>query len=319
MTTPALAVVLTTRTGWAPVGATLRCLAAQTVADRIELVLVSLSSEPPGDPPPEVARLGGHRLVSLPDAGSVAEANAAGALVSRAPVVAFGEDHSFPLPEWADALLARHEEPWAVVGPVVRNANPRTRSSWADFLLGYAPFAEGAAGGEVAESPGHNSSYKRALLERHAGGLVAALTAEWLFHHELRALGERVYLEPRAITRHVNFAQPGAFLRTKFKAANSGTRVRARGWSWPRRLAYCGGSSILPALRGWRLLRGLSPAQRATVPLLRVAPMLLAGLLVDAAGQATGFVSRASGPSQDADLELERVRFIPAADRAELP
>ena len=82
---------------------------------------------------------------------------------------------------------------------------------------------------------------------------------------------------------------------------------------------YCGGSVILPALRGLRLLRGLSPAQRATVPLARTAPMLLAGLIVDAAGQAAGFLSGASGPAQDADLELERVRFIPAADRADLP
>ena len=319
MTRPALAVVLTTRSGWEPVEATLRCLAAQTVADRIELVLVALTSEPPGEPPADVARLAGHQVVALPDAGSVAEANAAGALVSQAPVIAFGEDHSFPLPEWAEALLARHEEPWAVVGPLVRNANPRTATSWADFLLGYAPFAEGGSGGEAAESPGHNSSYKRALLERHAGELVAAMTAEWLFHGRLRAQGERIYLEPCAITRHVNFALPRVFLATKFSAARSGTVVRARGWPWPRRLVYCGGSVILPALRGLRLLRGLSPAQRATVPLARTAPMLLAGLIVDAAGQAAGFVSGASGPAQDADLELERVRFIPAADRAELP
>ncbi|MEO8690267.1 MAG: hypothetical protein ABI611_18875 [Solirubrobacteraceae bacterium] len=319
MTAPALSVVLTTRTGWGPVAATLRCLAAQTVADRIELVLVSFAAEPPGEAPPETARLAAYRVVSLPGAGSVAEANAAGALASAAPIVAFGEDHSFPLPEWAAALLERHAEPWAVVGPVVRNANPRSATSWADFLLGYAPFAEGAGGGEVAESPGHNSSYKRELLERHAGGLVADMAAEWLFHGRLRAHGERVYLEPRAITRHVNFALPRVFLAAKFRAAQSGTRVRARGWPWRRRLVYCAGSAILPALRGLRLLRGLSPAQRATVPLLRVAPMLLAGLFVDAAGQAAGFVSRTVEPARDADLELERVRFIPAADRAALP
>ena len=40
MTAPALSVVLTTRDGWEPVARTVRCLAAQTVADRIELILV---------------------------------------------------------------------------------------------------------------------------------------------------------------------------------------------------------------------------------------------------------------------------------------
>ena len=55
------------------------------------------------------------------------------------------------------------------------------------------------------------------------------------------------------------------------------------------------------------------------MPLARVLPMLLAGLVVDAAGQAGGFVARTSEPARDADLELERVRYVPAADRAELP
>ena len=146
------------------------------------------------------------------------------------------------------------------------------------------------------------------------------MEAEWLFHGRLRAEGERVYLEPRAITRHVNFALPRVFLAAKFRAAQSGTaRAGAAGGRGRGGCVYGAGSVILPALRGWRLLRGLTPAQRATVPLLRVAPMVLAGLLVDAAGQAAGFVSRTAEPARDADLELERVRFIPAADRAELP
>ena len=44
MTTPELSVVLTTREGWEPVARTVRCLAAQTVAGRMELVLVSLAT-----------------------------------------------------------------------------------------------------------------------------------------------------------------------------------------------------------------------------------------------------------------------------------
>jgi hypothetical protein len=314
---PALAVVLVTRRGWAPVAATLRCLAGQTVAERIELVLVAVGAEPPGEPPPEVARLAGHRVVALPGAGTVAEANAAGALATAAPVVAFGEDHSFPLPGWAEALLDRHEEPWAVVGPLVRNANPRTATSRADYLISYGTFAEGAAGGEAAAAPGHNSSYKRAVLERHAAELEQLLAAEWLFHGRLRAAGERVYLEPRAVTRHVNFAEPRTFLAVAVKAGRAGAGVRAAGWPGPRRLAYAAGSAALPALRLARLLRALSPAQRRAVPLARTLPMLLAGLAADAAGQAAGFLT--SGAALSSDDELERVRFIPAADRSELP
>ena len=42
------------------------------------------------------------------------------------------------------------------MGPIVRNANPRTAVSWADYLLGYGPFADGTPGGEVDALPGHN-------------------------------------------------------------------------------------------------------------------------------------------------------------------
>jgi hypothetical protein len=319
VTAPALSVILTTRDGWEPVERTVRCLAAQTVADRIELVLVSFAARPPADPPPAVARFAAHQVVSLPRGGSVAEANAAGVRRARAPVVALGEDHSYPLPDWAEALLARHAEPWAVVGPVVRNANPGTLVSWADFVLGYGPFAEGHPGGEVEAAPGHNSSYKRAVLERCDDRLEQVMAAEWVFHRELRAAGERVYVEPRAITRHVNFGLPGRFVDATFSGARAGAAVRANAWPAWRRAVYLLGAPLIAPLRFVRVVGGLTPGQRRRIPLARTLPAIVLGLLVDAAGQASGFARPAPEPARDADLELERLRFVTPADRADLP
>ena len=61
---------------------------------------------------------------------------------AHAPIVALAEDHCFPEPGWADALIRAHQGPWAVVGPVVRNANPATIVSWCDFVIGYGPWME---------------------------------------------------------------------------------------------------------------------------------------------------------------------------------
>ena len=317
MSAPALSVVLATRSGWAPVRRTVECVAAQSVADRIELVLVTFGELPRDEPPAALAQLAAHRAVSAPQAQSVAEANAAGVRAAAAPVVVFGEDHAYPEPGWAEALLARHEEPWAVVGPVVRNANPETSVSWSDFVLGYAPFAEGHPGGEVGIAPGHNSSYKREVLLREGDGLESALVAEWLFHGRLRAAGERVYLEPRAVIAHVNFGVAGAHAAAVYRGARAGAAARARSWAAPRRAAYALGTPVLPPLRLARLVRALPEEQRRQLP-RGALTVLVAALVVGAAGEAAGFARSRSPVGSSAaaallDLELERVRFAGAA------
>lgn len=318
--TPALSVVLTTRSGWPPLERTVRCLAEQTIADRIELVVVSFPPGELGPPPPETERLGGGlRVVRLDGHASVATANAEGALAATAPVVAFGEDHSYPVADWAEALLDRHAEGWAVVGPVMRNATPRSAVSWTDWLLGYGLFGDGHPGGEVDFAPGHNSSYKREVLERHAGDLRTFMAAEWVFHRRLREEGERVCIEPRAVTRHVSFGFPVAAARTTFLGGWAGAAVRAHRWPLLRRLVYAAGTPLLPALRAYRFARRLAPEQRRRIPFARILPVLAAGLVLDAAGQAVGFLRPSRDAARDAEHELERLRFVHPADIARLP
>jgi GT2 family glycosyltransferase len=317
---PALSVILTSRAGWAPVRRTLDYLAVQTVAERIELVLVLLDGRAPdGEPPDSVRELAAYRCVPAPEARSVAEANTAGVRHASAPVVALGEDHAFPEPGWAEALLARHEGPWAVVGPQVRNANPDSLVSWADFVLSYGPFATGGPGGEAGAAAGHNSSYKRDVLERQGGGLEDALAAEWVFHGRLRGEGAGVFVEPRAVVAHVNFSKLRPFLVHAFKGGRSGAASRALRWPGARRLVYAVGCVLLPALRLARLSRAFPREQRRGVPAMAL-PLMLAGLVFDAAGQAAGF-ARANPEHVHGDLldfEVERVRYVSAADASTL-
>jgi hypothetical protein len=74
-------------------------------------------------------------------------------------VVVFGEDHSFPLPGWARALIRRHEGPWAAARPEVGNGKPLLARSCAMFYMTFgiaaAPLTEGAT-----SLVWHNGSYK---------------------------------------------------------------------------------------------------------------------------------------------------------------
>lgn len=95
---------------------------------------------------------------------STARARAAGVRAATAPVVALAEDHAFPAPGWAEAFIERHGEGWAAVGPVISNANPRSATSWANLLIEYAPWLEGARGG----ARGRRLPARRLLLPQAA-------------------------------------------------------------------------------------------------------------------------------------------------------
>ena len=114
---PSLSVVLACIDEGPAIRTTVAHLARQTAAREIELVL----SAPPARgsaPEPEIAAaFAGVRTVEIGAVNSIARANAAGIRAATAPVVALSEDHCFPEPGWAAALIDAHSGPWSVVGP----------------------------------------------------------------------------------------------------------------------------------------------------------------------------------------------------------
>ena len=113
-------------------------------------------------------------------------------------------------------------------GPGVVNANPGSRVSWADFIIGYGPWAEPIDTGDVPFLPGHNSSYPREVLLDYGDRLESMLEAETVLHLDLGARGHRLLLCAAARRRHVNFSfrGPGCGCRCT-TAASSGARGRS--------------------------------------------------------------------------------------------
>ncbi len=216
---PALSVVLCTPDHYNTVRRTVRFLCAQTARKQIELILVAPAVADLGLQAEVVEEFCACQVVVIGVVTSVAAAYAAGVRRARAPVVALAEDHSFPYPNWAHALITRHREPWAAVGPVMLKANPGSLVSWCDFLIGYGPWADPQPGHESLHLPGHNSSYKRSALMSYGDRLETMLAAETVLHADLHARGHRLYLDPAAKTAHVNFSQLLPWLRVQYHAA----------------------------------------------------------------------------------------------------
>ena len=314
---PALSVVLPTSRGLANVARTIRALRAQTIRHRLELVIVAPSQSIPLDPA-LIEGFAGLQVVGVRDVTSSSNrARVAGIRVARAPVVALAEDHSFPEPGWAEALLAAHAEgTWAAVGPVVCNANPATAVSWANFLLEYGPWTASVARGAAAHLPGHNSSYRRDLLLAYGEKLEQLMEAETILQWDLRRHGHQLLIEPAARTHHLNFSRLSSSIRLRFNGGRQFASMRSAGWPLAKRLLYVVGAPLIPVVRlrrsvtllaRWRSQRGL---------LRRVLPVLAVAVTIDGLGELVGY---AAGPGLSSSIlggiEFDRRRFLARTDR----
>jgi GT2 family glycosyltransferase len=312
-----LSIVIVTPQHYDTMRKTISCLRKQTVQHRLEVVIVAPSAEVLQLDEAELTGFFAFNVVEVGRISSVASANAAGIRKATAPIVALAEDHAFPDPNWAAALIMAHQAHWAAVGPQVQNANPESAISWADYLMGYGPWIAPARAGEIEHLPGHNSSYKRDILMEYGAELEVMLAAESVLHWHLRSNGHRLYLEPTASIAHVNFDRFGSWLPALFYSARIFAATRSRTWSWRRRLFYTGAAPFIPAIRLLRIRAQVKKLTRHREPASIPAgflPVVIVGLLTSALGEMIGYATGAGGNAGRAlcAYEFHRERHLKA-------
>ncbi len=316
--TPEMSVVVITPDDFETVRKTVRHLRAQNVCGQLEVVLVAPSAASLSLDEKALDGFHSHMIVEVGPFTSTARARAAGVRAATARVVALVEDHAYPAPGWAEALVVRHRESWAAVGPVMSNANPRSVTSWANLLVEYAPWLEPSEGGEREHLPGHNGSYKREALIAYGERLEAMLEAESVLHWDLRAKGHALYLEPKARVFHQNFSEPLPSLTLRFNGGRLFAASRAREWPAWRRALFTAASPLIPFVRCTRIAREMlrrGPTRRIWPRLL---PALIVSLIFDGAGEAAGYAFGPGGAmAKLSDMEFHRERFLAARDRRE--
>jgi GT2 family glycosyltransferase len=313
---PEMSVVIVTPDHYNTICRTIGYLRAQTVRERLEVVIVAPSADTLEVNEAELKDFFQFRVVEVGKIRSVAQANAAGIRQASAPVVAFVEEHSYPDPGWAEALIEAHRQPRAAVGPVVRNANPGSLVSWADFLIAYGPWMDPSPTGAVDFLPGHNSSYKRAILLNYGTELEAMLESESVLHWDLQAKGYQLYLEPAAKISHLNFGLLSSWIPAQFYNGRLFAATRAQRWSPLRRLLYTGGVPLIPVVRFRRILQQLCRSdQRRNLP-PRVLPTVILGLVVSAVGEMMGYALGAGDAKQRlSNFEFHRYQHLAERDR----
>lgn len=314
---PPLSVILVATAEYALVRDAIRNFGDQREVP-IELVLVgprALERSITATDRDDLGRFARWRHVAVPDDTPFDAARAAGVRAATARVVAFTEDHSFPRAGWAAALLRAIDDGAAVVGPVVENGNPRSRVSWANFLLEYGEWMPPGRRAGHAHLPGHNSAYRRDVLLAQGDRLTSLLESESVLHWQLAREGHRLVQEPGARTRHVNFSRLGASLALRYHLGRRFAASRCGEWSRVRRFAYAAAFPAIALVRAVRVGRlGAGTSDRTQV--LASLPLVTGLVLVASLGEAVGNITGTAGSSAGylSDIEHDRRRFTSAGD-----
>ncbi|MEO0963949.1 MAG: glycosyltransferase [Planctomycetota bacterium] len=310
MPEPALAAVLVTPDRPSNMARTLAALRAQTARDLLQLVLVGPSHDATDVPANELIGFADVVRVVNP-VERMGSAQAAGTQAATAPLVMFTEDHCYPEPEHAQAMIdlfAQHN--CAAVGPTVVNGNPASLVSRVQYLIEYASYGELGPKGPARQIPGHNSTYRRDALLHYGDELHQWLEVETLMHWDMNDRGLVTLNGSAPRSRHWNCSRLGPLLYFAWvfprvfaasRARQGGTIDRLKlGLLWP----------LIAPIRFRRLfpyavkLHGLPPA-------LAVSPMLFLTLFVSAASEGAGYLAGEGkhGP-RATDLEFHRDRFF---------
>ena len=315
---PAMSVVLVTPDSYGAIRKTIKHLQAQTVSNRLEIVIVAPSAGKLQLDESELKEFFQFHVVEVGRMRSTGGAIAAGVRKATAPVVAYAEEHSYPEPGWAEALIEAHRQPWAAVGAVIANANPGRMMSWASLFTDFSPWVDPARAGVMDGLAWHHTAYKREILLAYGSTLEAMLEAEGILHSDLRARGYQLFLEPAAKAHHVNISLLFSYILAELNGGRmfGAARARHRRWSVFRRLMYIGGAPLIPLVRLRRVLRDIRRSGRQRDLLPGVLPALSMGLVAHAIGEATGYAC-GSGNASDRRLtfELNRRRHIAKQDK----
>lgn len=315
---PAMSVVIVTPDKYEVIRKTIRHLQAQTVSDRLEIIIVAPSRKELGLVQGDVAGFHSYTIIESRDIRVLSAAKAAAIPHTHATIIAFAEDHCFPEPQWAAAIISAHADGYAAVGPIMRNANAATSLSWAGLFLHYGCCLQPLLSGSCTNLPWHNTSYKRDILSAYGTDLVRMLLAEGILLDDLRGKGHAIHLEPAAITHHVNISRWSSWVRHAFWGGRLFAALRAdkKRWSAWRRILYVVGAPLIPMLRLYRAVQTIRVAgQGSRLP--TVIPAIVAGLLPHAAGELFGYAFGLGNTAERYSYyETKRFLHVTAADTA---
>ncbi len=291
---PQLSVVIVAGVRRHRVGRLLTQLGCQSVADRLEVVVVDAAPSrllPTAPPKLQMVHL------PAPEVSTLEAARAVGFQATTGAVVAFLQDHAEVDPGWAEAVLEASADGVGAIGFRFRPPHHGGLVTRALFLAEYGPWAAPGPGGPVDRLPGHNVAYSREALGSLGQSTDQLLAVDLVAQEALAAAGYRLVVAERAEVVHSSGLRLRAVLAAHLAYArilsarrcSQGSRRRWRSW---RRVAFAlSAPLVLPPLRMTRLLRELRGRPQLRHDLLLGLPIVVAVWTAAAVGESLGMLA----------------------------
>ena len=314
---PLMSVIITTGSGYESVRTTIEYLRRQTVKESLEVIIISPAMKRSAAIEAELKDFYNTILIEADIDNELYEAWVTAIRRSSAPVVVFGENHAFPEPYWAEALIEAHKGPWAAVGCAIKNANPDGIKSWAQQYMTYGRYTEPVESGEVDDLAGHNTSYKRSILLDYGSDLKYKLIRTNIMHIDLRSRGYRLYIESKARVDHVNVSKTASIPLDLFYNGQLYTAALAhyKRWSPSKRFLYAllEPLIILKHFRG--TLQNIRRTGRWDKLMPAALPIIVLGLTAHLFGKLRGYAAGFGNTQQKINsFEFDRFKYITEQD-----
>ena len=318
---PLISVIITSISGYESIRTTIEHLQKQTVADSLEVIVISPSLSLTASEEEAFRHFYSYVWIETDLETGLYDAWVRAVHESQAPIVAFGENHAFPEPEWAEALIKAHKGPWAGVGSVIKNANPGSVNSWAQLYMTYGRWTGPVETGEAEDIPGHNSSYKRSILLEYGSELKYLLIRTNIMNMDLRARGHRLYMDKSAAVNHVNVSKTSSIPIDLFYNGQLYTAALAhyQKWSFLKRIFH----ALLEPLIMLRYFQGtihfLRRDGRSEKLIPAALPIIITGLTFHFLGKLKGYVVGFGNAQEKINsYEFDRIKHLKREDVAEL-
>lgn len=179
---------------------------------------------------------------------------------STGAIVAVTEDHCVPGPGWIATLacaFANGPPALAAVGGSVVNGVTDTGLDWATFLCEYSFFCPPVAEGKATVLPGMNVGYRRSLLDAAPRERLTSGFWETTLHPALLAAGGEFLSRNDLIMFHKKRFSWQLFAAQRFIYSRYYAGLRFGGAAFPKRVAACAASLLLPPILFWRMIRAV--------------------------------------------------------------
>ncbi len=280
-----LSVVIPSVNGWSDLQVCLQALSDQSGDYKIEIIVADRIGEEVRAPLrlkyPQVHVLHATAEVSIPQLRAMAFREA------RGEIVAVIEDHVIVPADWAQKMLAAHQEGAMIVGGSVDNAARDRLVDWAAFLCEYSHCLAPPAG-PAKWLAGNNVSYRQSLLERFCDAIGQERWEDHL-HNTMRRAGVTLESRPDIRVGHKKHYTIAEYLFQRYVYARSYAGMKVQRAGIFQRFIYGLATLALPMLLIFRIVARVLRAGRYRRELVTSLPLLALFVSAWAVGEAIGY------------------------------